>query len=57
VPAAKILRWEGTAAAEYSSHRPVRIHATNGCLVAIGKCPENLGDVLKVEKVLIDQDV
>ena len=57
VPAAKILRWEGAVAAEFRSHRPVRIHNTDGCLVGIGKCPENLGDVLKVEKVLIDQDV
>jgi tRNA pseudouridine55 synthase len=57
VPAAKILRWEGAAAAECRPHRPVRIHDTDGCLVAIGKYPENSGDVLKVEKVLIDQDV
>ena len=57
VPAAKILRWEGTAAADRGSQSPVRIHDTDGCLVAIGTCPENLGDVLKVEKVLIDQDV
>jgi tRNA pseudouridine55 synthase len=57
VPAAKILRWEGTAAADRRSQSPVRIHDTDGCLVAIGTCPENLGDVLKVEKVLIDQDV
>jgi tRNA pseudouridine55 synthase len=57
VPAAKILRWEGTAAADRRSQSPVRIHDTDGCLVAIGKCPENLGDVLRVEKVLIDQYV
>ena len=57
VPAAKILRWEGVVAAERRPHRPVRIHDTDGCLVAIGKCPETLGGVLKVQKVLIDQDV
>jgi tRNA pseudouridine55 synthase len=57
VPATKILRWEGTAAADRRSQSPVRIHDTDGCLLAIGTCPENLGDVLKVEKVLIDQDV
>ena len=57
VPAAKILRWEGATDAEYGSHRPVRIHDTDGCLVAIGKCPETSGGALKVEKVLIDQDV
>jgi tRNA pseudouridine55 synthase len=57
VPAAKILRWEGAADAERGSHRPVRIHDTDGCLVAIGTCPDNLRDALKVEKVLIDQDV
>jgi tRNA pseudouridine55 synthase len=56
VPAAKIIRWEGAAAPESGPHRSVRIHDTNGCLVAIGKSPENSGDVLKVEKVLIDQD-
>jgi tRNA pseudouridine55 synthase len=57
VPAAKILRWEGATDAEYGAHRPVRIHDTGGCLVAIGKCPETSGGALKVEKVLIDQDV
>ncbi|HSQ91086.1 MAG TPA: tRNA pseudouridine(55) synthase TruB [Nitrospiraceae bacterium] len=57
VPAAKILRWEGAADAEHGSRRPVRIHNADGCLLAIGKCLDNSGDVLKVEKVLIDQDV
>jgi tRNA pseudouridine55 synthase len=57
VPAAKILRWEGAATAESGPHRSVRIHDTNGCLVAIGKCQDNSGDALKVEKVLIDQDI
>lgn len=57
VPAAKILRWEGAADVKLGSQAPVRIHDTEGCLVAIGKCPDNSGDVLKVEKVLIDQDV
>ncbi len=57
VPAEKILRWEGAADAERRPHRPVRIHDTGGCLVAIGKCPDNSGDALKVEKVLIDQNV
>jgi tRNA pseudouridine55 synthase len=57
VPAAKILRWERVADAERRSRTPVRIHDTGGCLVAIGKCPDNSGDALKVEKVLIDQDV
>ena len=56
VPAAKILRWEGAADAKRGSRRPVRIHDTNGRLVAIGQCPDNLRDALKVEKVLIDQD-
>ena len=57
VPAAKILRWEGAADGERGAHTPVRIHDTDGCLVAIGKCPDNLRDALKVEKVLVDQDV
>jgi tRNA pseudouridine55 synthase len=56
VPAAKILRWEGAADAKRGSRRPVRIHDTNGRLVAIGQCQDNLRDALKVEKVLIDQD-
>ena len=56
VPAAKILRWEGAADGERESHAPIRIHDTAGRLVAIGKCPDNSGDALKVEKVLIDQD-
>jgi len=57
VPMAKILRWEGAADAEGGSRRLVRIHDADGFLLAIGKCPDNSGDVLKVEKVLIDQDV
>jgi tRNA pseudouridine55 synthase len=57
VPVAKILRWEGAADGERGSHKPVRIHALDGRLVAIGKCPDNLRDALKVEKVLVDQDI
>jgi tRNA pseudouridine55 synthase len=57
VPVAKILCWEGTADGERGSHKPVRIHDIDGRLVAIGKCPDNLRDALKVEKVLVDQDV
>lgn len=57
VPASKILRWEGATDAENRLHRTVRIHDTDGCLVAIGKCSDNSGNALKVEKVLIDQDV
>ncbi len=57
VPVAKILRWEGTADGERGSHKPVRIHDIDGRLVAIGKCPDNLRDALKVEKVLVDQNV
>ncbi|HEV8328906.1 MAG TPA: tRNA pseudouridine(55) synthase TruB [Nitrospiraceae bacterium] len=57
LPAAKILRWEGEADAERGSHTPVRIHDTDGHLVAIGKCPETSGGALKIEKVLTDQEV
>jgi tRNA pseudouridine55 synthase len=57
VPADKILRWEGAADVKLRSQAPVRIHDTGGCLVAIGKCPGNPGDVLTIQKVLIDQDV
>ena len=57
VPAGKVLRWEGAATAERRARSSVRIHNTDGRLLAIGKCPDNSGDVLKVEKVLIDQDV
>ena len=57
VPAAKILRWEGAADGERGAHTPVRIHDTDGCLVAIGKCPETSGGVFKIQKVLIDQAV
>jgi tRNA pseudouridine55 synthase len=58
VPTAKILRWEGAAAVgERCSHMPIRIHDSGGCLVAIGRYPETSSGVLKVEKVLIDQDV
>ena len=57
VPAAKILRWEGAADGARVPSAPIRIHDIDGRLVAIGKCPETSGDALKVEKVLIDQDV
>jgi tRNA pseudouridine55 synthase len=57
VPAARILRWERAADTERRLNAPVRIHDADGRLVAIGKCPEILGGALKVEKVLIDQDV
>lgn len=57
VPEAKILRWEGAAPGARAPQAPVRIHAVDGRLVAIGKCPEVSGDALKVEKVLIEQDV
>ena len=57
VPAAKILRWEGVADVECGSRRPVRIHDTDGYLLAIGKCRETSGGALTVEKVLMDQDV
>ena len=57
VPAAKILRWDRGTTGEGGAHKPVRIHDTDGRLVAIGTCPETSGGALKVEKVLIDQDV
>ena len=57
VPAGKILRWEGAGDGKRQPHTTVRIHDIDGRLVAIGKCPEISGDALKVEKVLIDQDV
>jgi len=57
VPAAKILRWDRTDDGGTRVHRPVRIHDTEGRLVAIGICPESSDSAIKVEKVLIDQDV
>ena len=57
VPAAKILRWEGVADGERESHALIRIHDTDGRLVAIGKCPETSDGALTVAKVLSGQDV
>ena len=57
VPAAKILRWDCAADGAYGSHKPVRIHDINGCLVAIAKCPETSGGSFKVEKVLTGQEI
>jgi tRNA pseudouridine55 synthase len=57
VPAAKILRWEGAVDGGCVPNASIRIRDTDGHLVAIGKWPDNLRDVLKVEKVLSDQDV
>ena len=57
VPAAKILRWVRAPGGECGSRTPVRIHDTDGRLVAIGKCPETSGGVFKIQKVLIEQDI
>ncbi|NOS83351.1 MAG: tRNA pseudouridine(55) synthase TruB [Nitrospira sp.] len=57
VPDSKILRWEGSDEAKRGALRPVRIHSTDGCLVAIGTCSEASGGPLNVQKVLVDQDV
>ena len=57
IPMAKILRWDRAANRESGAHRPVRIHGTDGRLVAIGICPDTSDGVFKVEKVLIEQDV
>lgn len=57
VPAAKILRRDCAADGAYGSHKPVRIHDIDGCLVAIAKCPEASGGSFKVEKVLTGQEI
>jgi len=57
VPVAKILRWDRVADGACGSHRPVRIHDIDGCLVAIAKCPETSGGSFKVEKVLTGQEI
>jgi tRNA pseudouridine55 synthase len=57
VSPSEILRWVDAVDTRRGSHKSVRIHDADGCLVAIGKCPHNSGDALKVEKVLIDQNV
>jgi tRNA pseudouridine55 synthase len=56
VPMARIVRWEGAADIERRSHVPVRIHDTDGRLVAIGTYPGASNGVLKIQKVLIAQD-
>ena len=57
VPIANILRWEGAAEAASGAQAPIRVHDTSGRLVAIGKFQDISGGVLKVEKVLIDQEI
>jgi tRNA pseudouridine55 synthase len=57
VPIANILRWEGAADAASGAQVPIRVHDTSGRLVAIGKFQDISGGVLKVEKVLIDQEI
>jgi|SRR5688572_5600360 tRNA pseudouridine55 synthase len=57
VSPSKILRWVDAVDTRRGSHRFVRIHDVNGCLVAIGKCPDSSGEAVKVEKVLMEQDV
>ncbi len=54
VSAAEILRWDRAA---NGTRVPVRIHDTDGSLVAIGTCLETSGGALKIEKVLSDQHV
>ena len=57
VLAAKILRWEGAADAACEAQAPIRVHDTGGRLVAIGKYQDASRELLKTEKVLIDQDM
>ncbi|NWF73359.1 MAG: tRNA pseudouridine(55) synthase TruB [Nitrospirae bacterium] len=57
VSVAKILRWDSAADGAYGSHKPVRIHDIDGCLVAIAKCPEISGGSFKIEKVLTGQEI
>ncbi|MDH4185559.1 MAG: tRNA pseudouridine(55) synthase TruB [Nitrospira sp.] len=57
VPAARIIHWSGAVKSGRSPGTVVRIHDTDGMLVAIGKCPEVTGGALKIEKVLSDQVV
>ncbi len=57
VPAAKILRWEGVGDDVRGAQAPVRVHDTGGRLVAIGKYQDASRELLKTEKVLIDQDM
>jgi tRNA pseudouridine55 synthase len=57
VPIANILRWEGAAGAASGAQVPIRVHDRSGRLVAIGKFQDISGGVLKVEKVLIDQEI
>ena len=57
VPAAKILRWEGVGDAVRGAQAPIRVHDTAGRLVAIGKYQDASRELLKTEKVLIDQDM
>ena len=57
VPAAKILRWEGVGDAVRGAQAPIRVHDTAGRLVAIGKYQDASRELLKTEKVLIDQDI
>jgi tRNA pseudouridine55 synthase len=57
IPAAKILRWEGVGDAVRGVQAPIRVHDTAGCLVAIGKYQDASKELLKTEKVLIDQGV
>ena len=56
VPAAKILRWGRSADNAYGSHRPVRIHDSDGNLVAIAKAPEGPDGSFKIDKVLTGQE-
>jgi tRNA pseudouridine55 synthase len=57
VPIANILRWEEAANAARGVQAPIRVHDTSGRLVAIGTYQDASRDVLKTEKVLIDQDI
>lgn len=57
VPAAKILRWDRAADVEFGSHRAVRIHDLEGCLLGIAKCSETSGGSFSVEKVLTGQEI
>jgi tRNA pseudouridine55 synthase len=55
VPASKVVRWESAAAVDQEPGKPVRIHDIDGCLLAIGRQPQEPQGAFAIEKVLVGQ--
>lgn len=56
VPLSGILRWDLPSRHESMSGKAVRIHDTEGRLLAVGRCPSGPHEAVAIEKMLVSQE-